>query len=135
MGISLDQYHAKMWAIKILSNEAVDKLLLPHRKLFSKAKRGLELVSLPHLLHDFWRKIFLLLYSINWPSFTVPLPLLPEILCNIYVLQLFVNQVVCDVINFEINLIFLIKLFFLYDQKVRTKNSNILRRKRTFKVK
>ena len=134
MGISLDQYHAKMWAIKILSNEAVDKLLLPHIKLFSKAKRGLELVSLPHLLHDFWRKIFFLLYSINWPSFTVWLPLLPEILCNICT-AIVVNQVDCDVINFEINLIFLIKSGFFYDQKVKTKNSNILRRKRTFKVK
>ena len=27
-----------------------------------------------------------------------------------------------DVINFENNLIFLIKLFFLHDQKVKTKN-------------
>ena len=54
LSISLDQYHVKMWAIKILSNEAVGKLLLPaHIKLFSKAKRGWELVSLPHSLHDF----------------------------------------------------------------------------------
>ena len=27
----------------------------------------------------------------------------------------------CDIMNFEINLIFLIKLFFLHDQKVKTK--------------
>ena len=27
----------------------------------------------------------------------------------------------CDVMNFEVNLIFLIKSFFLYDQKVVTK--------------
>ena len=27
----------------------------------------------------------------------------------------------CDVINFEINLTFLVKLFFLYDQKIKTK--------------
>ena len=36
-------------------------------------------------------------------------------------------------INFEINLIFLIKLFFLQDQKA--KNSNILITKRAFKIK
>ena len=28
----------------------------------------------------------------------------------------------CDIINFEINLLFLIKSFFLYDQKVEIKN-------------
>ena len=28
-------------------------------KTFSKTKRGLELISLSHFLHDFWRKIFL----------------------------------------------------------------------------
>ena len=38
---------------------------------FKKIKRGLELVSLPHFLHNFWIQIFLLLYSINWPSFIV----------------------------------------------------------------
>ena len=42
------------------------KLLL----LFFFLKKGsLELVSLPHFLHDFWRKIFLLLYSTAWPNF------------------------------------------------------------------
>ena len=50
------------------------------------------------------------------------------------VLQLFVNQI-CDVINFEINLIFLIKPFFINDQKVENKNSNILRTKWAFNVK
>ena len=47
-----------------------------------KIKKGLGLVSLPHFPHNFWRKIFLLLYSINWPSFIVWLPLLLEILLN-----------------------------------------------------
>ena len=42
-------------------------------------KRGLELVSLPHFLNKFWRKILLLLYSINWPNFIILLPLLREI--------------------------------------------------------
>ena len=49
-----------------------DHLLLFHVKLFSKRKRGMELVSLPHFLHDFWRKIFLL-YSLTWPNFWLPL--------------------------------------------------------------
>ena len=40
----------------------------------------------------------------------------------------------CDVINFEINLIFLIKQFFYMTKKSR-KNLNILRKKRASKVK
>ena len=40
----------------------------------------------------------------------------------------------CDVVNFEINLIFLIKPFF-YMAKIEDKNLNILRTKRPFKVK
>ena len=39
----------------------------------------------------------------------------------------------CDVINFEINLVFLIKPFFYMTKKSR-QNSNILRTKRDFKV-
>ena len=38
-------------------------------KLFKKTKWDLELVSLPHFLQGLWRKIFLNLYSINWPNF------------------------------------------------------------------
>ena len=37
-------------------------------KFFKKTKRGLELVFPPHFLRDFWREIFLTLYSINWPN-------------------------------------------------------------------
>ena len=44
---------------------------------FFLKKRGLELVSMPQILHDFWRKIFLLLYSI-----IARLPLLCEVLGN-----------------------------------------------------
>ena len=33
----------------------------PYMKLFWKAKRDLELVSLLHFLHDFWRKLFILI--------------------------------------------------------------------------
>ena len=37
-------------------------------KLFLKSKKRQKLVSLPHFLHDFSRKIFLTLYSINQTS-------------------------------------------------------------------
>ena len=95
-------------------NEAADHLLSPHVKFFYKIKRGLKLVSLPHFLHNFRRKIFFLLYSINWPNVIVWLPL--GNMCIAIVCKLG-----CDVINFEVNLIFLIWPFFLHNQKVVTK--------------
>ena len=64
-------------------------------------------------------KIFLFLYSTNWPNFTAWLPLLREILDNMCI------AIICepgyDGINFKINHIYLIKPFFLYDQKFKTK--------------
>ena len=61
--------------------------------LFKKKKRsGTSL--LPHFLHNFWRNIFLLLYSINWPNFIVWLHLLCDRYWVTCALQLFVNQVV-----------------------------------------
>ena len=62
---------------------------------------------------------FLLLYSIALPNFIVLLLLLHEILDNMGTVIIF--YLGCDVINFETNLIFLIKPFFLNDQKVKTK--------------
>ena len=94
-------------------------MLSHHIRFFQKIKRGLELASLSHLLHNFWRKILLLLYSINWPNLIVWLPLLCKILGNMCV------AIFCKtgygVMNFEVNLIFLNKLFFLHDQKIVTK--------------
>ena len=55
-------------------------------KAFLKTKSGLELVSLPDFLHEFRRKILLLLCSVTWPSFTVWLLLLHEILGNMCLL-------------------------------------------------
>ena len=55
-------------------------------KLFYKWKRGLELVSLPHSRQDFWTKIFLPLYAINWPNLVVWLPLLLKELGNMCIL-------------------------------------------------
>ena len=72
---------------------------------FKKIKRGLELIWLPHFLHNFWRRIFFSLYSINTPNFIVLLPLFSEILSNMCIA--IVCKPVCDVMNFEVNLIFL----------------------------
>ena len=60
---------------------------------FDFSEKSLVLDSPPHFTYDFQQKIFLKLYSINWPNFIVWLHLLIEILGNM-VLQLFVNQVV-----------------------------------------
>ena len=46
------------------------------------SEMGLELNSLPYSVYDFLRKMFLILYSINWPNFIARLPLLLEILGN-----------------------------------------------------
>ena len=94
-------------------------MLWPHLKLFKDIKRGLELIYLLYFLHNFWRKIFLLLYSINWPNFIVWLLLLCEILGNMSIAIVFKPG--WDVMNFENNLIFLIKPFFLHDKNVMTK--------------
>ena len=54
-------------------------------KAILKTKRGLGLVSLPHFLRDFKKRIFLLLYSINWPNFIARFPLRREIFDNVYI--------------------------------------------------
>ena len=87
---------------------------------------------MPHFLHDFRRKMSLLLYSISWPKYTVWLPLLREILNNIY--NVILCEPGCDVINFEINFVFLIKPFFLHEQKFKT-NLNILSSKNALTMK
>ena len=49
---------------------------------FDFLEKGLGIDSLPHFAYDFSRKIFAMLYSINWPNFIVWLPSLLEILLN-----------------------------------------------------
>ena len=49
---------------------------------FNFLDKGLGIVSPAHLVYDFSPKMYLLLYSINWPNFIAWLPLLPEILGN-----------------------------------------------------
>ena len=59
------------------------------------------------------------------------MPLLYEILGNMSIAIL--GKPGCDVMNFEVNLIFLIKPFFVHDQS-RDKKLNILRTKRGAKI-
>ena len=58
---------------------------------FDFIEKGLWIASPPHFVYDFSRKIFLKLYSINWPNFIAWLALLLEILMNMYIA--IVNQV------------------------------------------
>ena len=60
-----------------------------------------------------------MLHSINWLNFTVWLPLLLEIFGNMCIT--IVSEPVWDVIEFEINLIFLIKPFRYITKKSRQK--------------
>ena len=53
---------------------------------FNFSEKGLGLVSPPHLVYDFSRKMFLMLHSIDWANFIVWLPLLLEILHNMCII-------------------------------------------------
>ena len=80
----------------------------------------------------FSRKMLPMLYSINWTKFNAWLPLLLEISDIMY------SAIVCfpgwDVTNFEINLIFLIRLFLYITKKSRRKFEN-LQKEMSFKGK
>ena len=86
---------------------------------FDFLDKGLGIVSQAHFVYHFSTKIFLMLYSNNWPNFIAWLPLLLETLGNMCITIIYYPG--CDVMGFEINLIFLIEPFFLHDQKVVTK--------------
>ena len=99
---------------------------------FDLLEKDLGIVSPPHFVPDISKKMFLMLYSINWPILIAWLFLLLEILINMCI------AIVCfprfDVINLEIELIFLIKSLF-YMNKESRQILNILRTKRAFKMK
>ena len=86
---------------------------------FEFLNKGQRIVFLAHFVYDFSRKMFLMLYSINWPNFIAWLCLLLEILGNMCIGIVCVPG--CDVMDFDINLIFQIESFFLHEQKVMTK--------------
>ena len=80
-------------------------------KSFLKKQRNLELVPLLHFLHDFWREIFVLLYSISWPNVIVWLPswdIGQYVYSNCFLTRLWCHK-------FEINLMFQIKPYFLHE--------------------
>ena len=120
LSISLDQLskalssllllYVNLRAIKIQWNQAEDHLLLPYIELFKKLKGGLVLVSLPHFLREFWRKMFLL--STDQIS-------LPGCLYNSWDIE----QCLLTWLwrhKFQNWSTFLIKLFSLHEQKVKT---------------
>ena len=82
-------------------------------------EKGMGIVSAPHFVHDFSRKMLPILYSISWPNFIFSLYLLFEILGNMYTAIVYFP--VFNTINFEINLIFLINSFFYMTKKSRQK--------------
>ena len=86
---------------------------------FDVLERGVRIVSLLHYVYDFSRKMFLMLCSIIWPNLIAWLPLLLEMLVNMCIAIICLSG--CDVIDFEINLIFLIKLFSYMTKKSRQK--------------
>ena len=108
------------WSLIIyIKSKLLDTWFYLIESFFQKTKRYLELVFLPHFLHDFWRKVFLTLYSINWLNYIVWLYLIIEILGNICIV--IGCYPACDVINFRINFSFLIKSFSFMTKNVGQK--------------
>ena len=96
--------------------------------IFYFLEKDLGIVSPPYFVYDFSTKVFLMLYSINWPN-CVWLRLLLEILGNMCIAIACLPG--CDVMNFEINLIFLIKPF-LYMTKKSTQKLKYLENEKSF---
>ena len=86
---------------------------------FLFSEKGLGLVFPPHFVFDLSRKMFRMLYSINWLNFIVWVHLLLKILDNMCIVIVWFLD--CDVANFEINLSFLIKLSSYMTKNLRTK--------------
>ena len=77
------------------------------------------LIFPPHFVHDFSKKIFIMLYSINRSNFIVWLLMLLDIFGKMCIAIVCFPG--CDVITFEINLIVLIKPFYYMTKKSRQK--------------
>ena len=86
---------------------------------FDFLEKRLGIVSPPHLVYDFSRKMFFMLDSMNWPNFIAWLPIFLEILVNMCIA--IVRLPGFDIISYEINRIFLIKSFFYMTKKSRQK--------------
>ena len=111
---------SKLRTTNLYWKQDADHLFLPLKVFFKKkTKRNTGLVSLPHFLHDFWKKICLMLCFINWPRFIVWLPLRLEILRKMCIIITCFS--VYDVINFEINLRILAEPFSYMTKNARAK--------------
>ena len=86
---------------------------------FDFFENGLGIDSPLHFAYDFSSKMYILLYFINWPNFILWVPLLLEIFGEMCIAIVCFPG--CDVMNFEINLIFLIKPPFCMTKKLRQK--------------
>ena len=95
---------------------------------FDFLKKSLGLVSPRDFVHDFSRKTFLILYSVNWSNFIVWLPFLLEISGNLCIV--IVCYSVCDVLNFEINVNFLNKPASCKTKNLERKSKYFENRKR-----
>ena len=96
-------------------------------KSFLKNKKRSGLVSLPHFLHDFWRKIFFLLYFIKLRNFIGWLTLLLEISRIMRIV--IICCAACDVKNFGIDHTFLMKPFCYI---TNSQGKNLQNRKKSF---
>ena len=119
-------YCMARWGLSKYIKTKLKTICFTSYSAFQKIKRRLELASLPH---DLWRKIFLLLYSINWPNLTVWLPLLCEIFGKCIVI---ICKLSSGVMNFEVKLIFLIKPFSLYMTKKSWQKLKYLEKEKSF---
>ena len=117
---SLLLIYGKLRAIEIYRTKLLTTCFHLMLNFFKKIKRGLELVSLPHFPRNFWRKLSCYILLIDQTSLSG----------YIYFVRYWAICVVCitivckpgrDVRNFEVNLLFLVKPFFLHDQKLATK--------------
>ena len=75
----------------------------------------MELVSLPQFLRNFWRKIFLMLYSINWPRFIAWWLLILEIFGNMCI------AIICCPVSLFINPCLFVSSFFYITKEWRQK--------------
>ena len=85
-------------------------------------------MSPPYFVFDFSRKMFVMLYSINWPHLIVWLLLLLEILDNMWITIVCFPG--CGDINFESNLILPNKSFFWNIKKSIQKFKHLEKEKR-----
>ena len=87
---------------------------------FNFSEKGLGLVSPPHFMYDFPRKLFFMLHSINCPNFIVWFPLLLVILDNMCILD---NCLLTRLWRHKISNwpCLSYQTVLLHDQKVKTK--------------